>query len=810
MKFAILLISFTSIFTIAEAQSLSQSLGNSNSSVKTENGIIIHTDNGNVKVIVYSANVIKIDITRNEQFSDFSYAVIANPESGVKYSMVENNDNYALETDSIKLIITKRPVRLALYNIEGKLINADDDAFGTSWIDNEITTYKKLFPSERFLGLGEKTGDLDRRGRGYENWNTDFFGYDSRNDPLYSTIPFYIGNHDSLVYGIFLDNSSKTHFNFGASQNRFSFFSTEAGDMNYFMICNSNVSKIIESYTWLTGRMPMPPLWSLGFQQCRYSYFPESEVLSLAQTFRDKKIPCDVIWFDIHYMQNYKVFTWDSIRFPNPKRMLDRMDKLGFKNIVIVDPGIKVEKNYAPYEDGLKNDAFIKYPDGTVYSGEVWPGWCVFTDFTKPSARIWWGKLFKENIDEGIDGVWCDMNEIATWGQLIPNNIVFNNDGISTTHKMDRNLYGFQMSRATYEGEKKLLSGKRPFVLTRAGYAGLQRYTAIWTGDNLPTDEHMLLGVRMVNSLGLSGVSFAGDDVSGFGGDATPQLYTRWMSVGAFCPFYRSHKMYGARDSEPWSYGEDMEQVVRSYVQLRYNLLPYIYSAFYESTVTGMPVQRSLAINYTNDEKIYQGNYENQYLFGSSLLVVPCPSSHFSEKVYLPAGEWYDFYNNMKYTGNNEMYYESPIEKLPVFVKAGSFIPMQSPVQTTVQLPSDTLFLHIYYSQNTSSFIYYEDAGDRFDYENGVFVKRNMVFDPLKHQIVLDKVQGSYSSQFKNLKLIFHGFQEMKNTVKINGTETGVKTGNFPMMEVNIKDKPLLNTLSAVIKNKNDQILIQW
>ncbi|MBK9732197.1 MAG: hypothetical protein IPO83_13110 [Chitinophagaceae bacterium] len=242
-------------------------------------------------------------------------------------------------------------------------------------------------------------------------------GYILSADPLYSTIPFYIGIHDSLFYGIFLDNSSKTHFNFGASQERNSYFTCEQGDLNYYLIYHSSVAKIIESYTWLTGRMPLPPVWSLGFQQCRWSYFPQSEVLTLAQTFRDKKIPCDVIWFDIHYMDQYKVFTWDNNRFPDPKGMLSKMDQLGFKNVVIVDPGIKVEKNYAAYDDGLKNDHFVKYPDGTVYHGQVWPGWCAFTDYTSPAARIWWGKLFQPNIEQGIDGFWCDMNEFATWGQ---------------------------------------------------------------------------------------------------------------------------------------------------------------------------------------------------------------------------------------------------------------------------------------------------------------------------------------------------------------------------------------------------------
>jgi alpha-glucosidase len=673
-KPALFLLLFFSINEL-QAQPLSKPLGNLKSFRKITNGIAVQTDFGNLKATVYSANIVKINITRNEAFDDFSYAVVPAPDATARYEVKDEKNEIILSTDSLYVTITKKPVRVALYTKDGRPVNADDEAFGTSWIGEEITTYKKLYADEKFLGLGEKTGGLNRRGQGYTNWNTDYFGYDLRNDPLYSTIPFYIGIHDSLIYGVYLDNSSRSHFNFGASQDRFSFFTTENGDMNYYLIYHSTVAKVIESYTWLTGRMTLPPIWSLGFHQCRYSYYPEAELLTLARTFRDKKIPCDVIWFDIHYMDSYKVFTWDPQRFPDPKGMLGKMESMGFKNVVIIDPGIKVEKGYVPYEDGLKKDVFLKYPDGSVYTGQVWPGWCTFTDFTNPAGRVWWGNLFHDNVANGLDGFWCDMNEIATWGQKMPDNIVFDFEGHPQTHKMGRNIYGFQMARATFEGSKELLNGKRPFILTRAGFSGLQRYTAIWTGDNLAYDDHMLLGVRLVNSLGLSGIAFAGYDVGGFGSEATRDLYSRWISLGAFSPFYRSHKAVNEKDSDPWNYGEKVEEIARNYIQLRYNLLPYIYSAFYEATQTGMPVQRSLAINFALDETVYNNTFENEYLFGPSLLIVPCSSEVAATKVYLPQGEWYDLYNNSKFTGPSQMFYESPVEKLPIFIRGGALFP---------------------------------------------------------------------------------------------------------------------------------------
>ncbi|HEY4788193.1 MAG TPA: TIM-barrel domain-containing protein, partial [Bacteroidales bacterium] len=476
------------------------------------------TDYGKAKVIVYSPNVMRIRVEKDNFTKTFSYAVVANPSKcAVKSSEIA--DSYVIETDSVTLKVHKKPLRFEFFTKDGKLINSDDPAFGTSWLGDEITTYKALQKDERFIGLGEQTGNLDRRGEAYFNYNTDDPGYNSGSKSLYSSIPFYIGLHSGLCYGVFLDNSSRTTFNFGAGNNRFSYFTTDCGEMDYYFIYHTNIRKIIESYTWLTGRMPMPPLWSLGYQQCRYSYFPDADVLSVAKKFRERNIPADMIYLDIHYMDQYKLFTWDKERFPNPSGMISDLKKLSFHTAVIIDPGVKVEKGYSVYEDGLKSGIFIKYPDGTYYEGNVWPGWCNFPDFTMPKAREWWGNQVKTYVDQGVTGFWNDMNEIAAWGREVPKLLQLDWEGKKTTYGEAKNTYGFLMARSSYEGAKKYMNGERPFVLTRAGYAGLQRYTAIWTGDNQSYDDHMFLGVRLLNSLGLSGVSFAGMDIGGFGGN---------------------------------------------------------------------------------------------------------------------------------------------------------------------------------------------------------------------------------------------------------------------------------------------------
>lgn len=536
--------------------------------------------------------------------------------------------------------------------------------------------------------------------------------------------------------------------------------------MNYYFIYHKNLADIITSYTSLTGRMKMPPLWSLGYQQNRYTYYPATEVLRIAQTLREKQIPCDGITLDIHYMDRYQLFTWDPKRFPNPVGMAGKLNAMGFKLTVIVDPGIKVEKGAPAYESGMKDSVFIKYPDNTFYTGQVWPGWCNFTDFTSDKGRAWWRKQVKFFSDNGVSGIWNDMNEFSTWGQKVPSNVLFNYDGAETSHLQAHNVYGLEMIRSSYEGAREHFK-ERPFILTRSGYAGLQRYSAIWTGDNRAEDAHMLLGVRMISSLGLSGVPFTGMDIGGFTGGASAALFTRWMQIGAFLPYFRNHAALNTKSSEPWTYGEDALDISRDYVDLRYKLMPYLYSTFYEATRDGLPVVRSLAINYAFDPKVYTVDYQNQYLFGNAFMVAPFESTKDFGKVYLPEGNWYNLYNDEKHGGKQEIVQQLSVSRLPVYVKESSIIPMQSLVQSTAEMPTDTLTLHVYNGNVANKLVYYEDDGKSYSYEHNDFNKRSITFNPATHQLILGEAEGTFKSKFHSVKLIMHGFKA--SSIKVNG-----------------------------------------
>ncbi|MCK9560882.1 MAG: DUF4968 domain-containing protein, partial [Candidatus Marinimicrobia bacterium] len=526
-------------------------LGNINSHTVFPNRVEFIAENALFNIYIYDDNVIRFRYTNQKEFSAMpSYAVISGLPAKATFTFKDNGQFFTLATKTLNVRITKSPCWIAIYEQAGNLINVDEESFGVSFDNDEVRCHKKLLPGENFYGLGEKSDDLCKTGKEYTLWNTDFWAYDDRTDPLYVSIPFFYGIRDFKAYGILFDNTCKSHFNFGASNNRFYWFGAEKGELDYYFIYGPEMKKVLTAYTQLTGRAELPPLWALGYQQSRWSYFPESDVRDLATTFRTKRIPCDVIYFDIDYMDGYRVFTWNKEHFPEPAKMLADLKKDGFKIIPIIDPGVKADSNYLAAREGLAQDLFAKYPDGQVYQGEVWPSWAYFPDFTKAATRAWWGDKLNLLLKDGVAGFWNDMNEPTVWGTHFPDIVQFDGDGFPTDHKRIRNVYALEMARATREGLRGH-SDQRHFILTRAGFAGIQRYSAVWTGDNVANELHLKLACRMSQNLGLSGVPFVGSDVGGFVGNPSERLYIRWMQMGTFTPLFRQHAAWDTRRKEP-------------------------------------------------------------------------------------------------------------------------------------------------------------------------------------------------------------------------------------------------------------------
>lgn len=609
---------------------------------------------------------------------------------------------------------------------------------------------KKCLPEENFFGLGDKSGNMNLRGRKFQNWNTDAYSFGWDQDPLYRTIPFYIGVHQAVSYGIFFDNTFRSYFDFGNENHDKTSFWADGGELQYYYIHGPHMMDVLKRYQTLTGTHQLPPKWALGFHQCRWSYYPENKVREIAENFRANQIPCDAIYLDIDYMDGYRCFTWNKKYFPDPKKMIKDLLNIGMKTVVMIDPGIKVDDNYWVFKEGKENNYFCRRSDDYFMEGHVWPGRCQFPDFTNPTVREWWGGLYKELVELGVAGVWNDMNEPAVFGTgTFPNDVRHDYDGYRGSHRKAHNVYGMQMVRSTYDGLKKLMRNKRPFTITRAGYSGMQRYACVWTGDNVATWEHLKLGNIQCQRMSISGVPFCGTDIGGFSGEPDGELFTRWIQLGTFSPFMRAHSAGDTAEREPWSFGEPFTAINRKFIELRYRLMPYIYSVFWEHYKHGFPILRPLAM--LEQENISNHFRQDEFTFGDKILVCPVlEQGATSRTVYLPKGQWYNFWTHELLNGENEFNINAPLEEMPLFVRAGAVIPEYPVMQYVDEKPIEELWLNIYYANYEVNSFLFEDHGDTFAYEQEIYLEKKFsVRGDGKNLIIQQITDGLYTPNYE-------------------------------------------------------------
>lgn len=785
-----------------------------------EHTLLIELKSGTLAVSLLVHGSVRVDLLKLGQYLLPSYALQTQWAATPWTNIEESDTEIKLHTAWGYVMVQLSPqVCLSYHNRTGEVLMADDPALSMGWQGEKPAHYKVLQSYERFVGLGEKTGPLDKWGRAYRHANTDAFAYGADTDPIYASIPFYMGMHSGRIYGLFYDSTWVSEVNFGASNHRFSSFVAEGGPLTYHFIYGQDAKEILSTYCHLTGYMNLPPMWSLGLQQCRYSYYPDATVLQVVENYRRRGIPLDVIYLDIHYMQDFKVFTWHETYFPDPAALIQKLTAMGVKVVVIMDPGIRQEPGYAPYDTLIEAGAFLQYPDGKPWTASVWPGNCLFPDFTDVQARTWWAGWMKDLATVGIAGFWNDMNEPASWGQSVPALVEFtldDEDGVKHSMLEGRNVYGMQMARATQEGSMQHYPERRPFVLTRAAYAGTQRYAAIWTGDNTASVEHLMLGARLVANLGLAGMPFAGVDIGGFIGEADPALFARWVQVGCFSPLMRIHGMIDSRPGEPWAYGERVEAIATQYIRLRYQLLPYLYAAFREAARRGTPVARSLVLEQPHNPLTYDHRYQNQYGFGHALLVIPCHPQQPFTGAWLPPheGGWCCFYTGQHYKDNQEIPLASPTEQMPVLVRAGSVFYMQSlsvqgkadALQHTGQ-SADELILHLYAGTGIHETTYYEDEGDGYGYQHGHCLVRKTMADHEARKLHIHAALGSYISTYKTLVIVLHGIDAKQ--VMVNGNPVFTE----PYKHQLLADVPQFDPLGYVPPASHEKALavsIDW
>jgi alpha-glucosidase len=714
----------------------------------TANGVVLTASSGaRVSVEFWGRDIVRVRVAPGGKFErDTSYAVDPAAKRGPSnVNVTTTPKQVVLTSESGSITIYRQAFAVFIHDPNGQPV-AQDDFMHPTWFDRETgeigTTKQRMREVETYYGFGEKAfPEMSREGKFIVNWNTDTFSYPVGTDPIYQSIPFFYALYDGKAYGLFFNNTFRTWFDMGkSSPGRYS-FGADGGELDYFVFTGGrdrSPKKVLEGYSALTGRTPLPPIWALGNQQSRWSYFPEKRVREIADGFRKNRIPADVIYLDIDYMDGYRVFTWDKKRFPDPAKMISELKADGFKTVLIIDPGLKVDQNYEVYKDGKRKNVFVKNPDGSLLARNVWPGESVFPDFTLPAAREWFGAQYKKHLEEGIAGFWNDMNEPGVFAtekterpeilhhpeKTFPLDTPHAGDGLKDTHRRYHNVYGMQMTRATFEGLRKLAPEKRPFVLTRAGFAGVQRYSAVWTGDNYAGWEHLALTIPMLANMSVSGVPFVGADVGGFNDMPSGELYARWLQAAALTPFFRSHSVGWVGNKEPWEFGEEFTRINRASVELRYQFLPYLYTLFREHERSGVPVMRPLWYEYPNDKQTYL--ISDEFMVGSDVLVAPVVKEGMTTRgIYLPVGaEWVDWWTGEKLESGKMHYLKSPLDRLPIFVRVGAVIPTQGVIQHTGEMQSSPVTLNVIPGIKpgvVERAVLFQDAGDGYGYRGQDF-----------------------------------------------------------------------------------------
>jgi alpha-glucosidase len=706
---------------------------------------------------------------------DHSYGVVKTDWPPVKVDFSNDGKYQRIRTEQLEARVQLSPFRVAFYDAKGELLSKDSDTQGIAWNGDRVRVWKWEPADEHYFGFGEKSTPLDKRGRSLVMWNRDPEGFDASSEPLYESVPFFIALRQGRAYGIFLDNTWRSSFDMGSEFRDVYSFGAEGGELNYYFFGGPDPRQVVSRFTELVGRIALPPRWALGYIQSRYSYYPESRVRFIAENFRVRQIPCDGIFLDIDYMDGYRIFTWDKTRFPDPKRMMSDLRQQGFHTIAIVDPMVKVDPDYWVYKQGLDNDYLVKKADGTVLTGKGWAALNAYPDFASPKVRDWWAGLFKEQLEQGVAAYLTDMNEPVVMANQGPAG-TFDLDAVHHTemgprsHAEIHNVYGMLETLATREGMLRVRPNERPFIITRATFSGGQRYAAQWSGDNYGTWDHLRLSMPMLNGMGLSGLQFVGADIGGIVPVPSPELYTRWMQTGLLTPFSWTHSL-GPGNLEPWGFGNRMEDINRESIMLRYRLLPYIYTAFWHAAQTGQPIMRPLLLEYPDDWTAIGTN--DEYLFGDDLLVAPIVKDYDENRsVYFPRGTWYDYWTDRRYVGPLTVNVDAPLERMPLFVRAGAVIPSQQDMQYTDQYPIDPLTFDVY-PEGSSTREYYDDDGISFAYEKGVYLRQTVSVESAADRICVEisSREGTYHPAKRSIVVKLHHQASEPRTVTVGSRE---------------------------------------
>ncbi|NGT51953.1 DUF4968 domain-containing protein [Clostridium perfringens] len=714
------------------------------------NNIDIYFSNMKITLTIFENDIVKVFIGDKYEESISTNGVV--DDLGKGEFIVEEDSNFVIiKGTKVLTFVDKNTTEISFKDLEGNIINED---FQPSFKDEEGNVYiSKVNDCLAYYGLGENGGDLNKKGCYTENFNTDDPETDDDSVTYYKTIPFYVALKEEATYGIFFDNSFRSYFDMGKEMGDRIFFGAIGGQIQYYFIPGENIKEVVKNYTALTGRMEMPPLWSLGYQQCRFSYFSQEEVRELVKTFEEKDIPLDVVYLDIDYMDGFRVMTFKTPNFDDAAGLISDLKEKGIRTITIIDPGVKVDEEYDVFKRGKEGNHFTKKLDGEMFIGAVWPGDSAFPDFSNKDCREWWKSELKKFISEhGMDGIWNDMNEPCVFNndhKTMLETCLHNSDNGVIEHKEFHNRYGFEMSRCSKEAQEELHPNERGFSMTRATYAGGQRYSSVWTGDNMSLWSQMRMSISMNANLGISGFSFVGNDVSGFGLDSSEELFIRWMEMGPFIPIFRNHSNMYTRRQEPWAFGPRAEKIAKKSIELRYELLPYIYDLYYISHKEGLPIFRPMIMEYEKDMNLL--NMREQFMLGENMLVAPVLyEGERSKTVYLPKGSWFNYFTMEKLQGGKWYKLPCELDEILVFVKEGAIIPTYNKKFRNVKERPNNILLKVF-GENAKGF-HYNDDGHTMEYLEGKYTYMDIKVVDGKEELKL--INNGYSIEEIEFEII--------------------------------------------------------
>jgi alpha-glucosidase (family GH31 glycosyl hydrolase) len=679
----------------------------------TGKAITVFADTSRIRFVFYQADIVRVDYLPSlSSILDTSYAVARDTTSPVPVAISSTDSTLVFSAGGVTITCTKSPLRVSFGTGSSQVLRQSAaDGFAATGIQRSVSF--RMNAADHFYGTGERGTALDKRGEAFDSYNDAFYGYGGVLPRMNINIPFLAS---TAGYALYFDNTYRGHFDLGSTDPASFSYAASGGELSYFFIAAPTVPLQIERYTWLTGRQPLPPRWALGYLQSKFGYQTQAEAAGIVQTMRDRRIPCDGVILDLYWYAQMGDLSWNTASWPDPHGMMLSFQRRGIKTIVITEPYItSLSINYG---EGSAQGFFGKDPFGSTYAlGGWWSCNCgaALLDITNPAARAWWWSKHIQALggdSSGVAGLWTDLGE----PERHPDDM---RHFLGLTPKI-HNMYNALWAKTVYDGFLSQRPDERVFNLTRSGSAGIQRYgVTTWSGDVASTFAGLAVQLPILLGMGVSGLAYHNSDIGGFCcGTSTPELYVRWMQFGTFCPITRAHGT--GRGTEPWAYGTTAENIARSFIELRYRLLPYIYTMAHENTTSGMPLARPLFFSSPADPSL--ASESSAYLWGDNFLVSPVTQAGVTvQAVVLPGGStWRDYWTGRQYQGGQTVPVQVTLETLPLFVRAGSIIPMQFLVQYTDEHPLDTLMLDIYPAAGVAgSYDLYEDDGRSLAYQSG-------------------------------------------------------------------------------------------